>query len=156
MKRTVPNRMLFAETRDQLLAGREVVVRVLGQSMLPFFRSGSRITLRPLREGDLRRGHVVLGETDNGHFVVHRILTVGAVLGNVGFFGLPLVTGLFPDQPIVACYSTMYITSMNFLVFTLGVFFITQKKQYVSLKAAILNPTTLAVAVAILRRICRK
>lgn len=48
MKRTVPNRMLFAETRDQLLAGREVVVRVLGQSMLPFFRSGSRITLRPL------------------------------------------------------------------------------------------------------------
>lgn len=76
MKRTVPNRMLFAETRDQLLAGREVVVRVLGQSMLPFFRSGSRITLRPLREGDLRRGHVVLGETDNGHFVVHRILTV--------------------------------------------------------------------------------
>ena len=57
MKRTVPN-------------------RVLGQSMLPFFRSGSRITLRPLREGDLRRGHVVLGETDNGHFVVHRILTV--------------------------------------------------------------------------------
>ncbi len=79
----------------------------------------------------------------------YRILTVGAVLGNVGFFGLPLVTGLFPDQPIVACYSTMYITSMNFLVFTLGVFFITQKKQYVSLKAAILNPTTLAVAVAI-------
>ena len=33
----------------------------------------------------------------------YRILTVGAVLGNVGFFGLPLVTGLFPDQPIVAC-----------------------------------------------------
>ena len=76
MKRTVPNRMLFAETRDRLLAGREVVVRVLGQSMLPFFRSGSRITLRPLREGDLRRGHVVLGETDNGHFVVHRILSL--------------------------------------------------------------------------------
>lgn len=79
----------------------------------------------------------------------YRILTVGAVMGNVGFFGLPLVTGLFPDQPIVACYSTMYITSMNFLVFTLGVFLITQKKQYVSLKAAILNPTTLSVAVAI-------
>lgn len=79
----------------------------------------------------------------------YRILTVGAVLGNVGFFGLPLVTGLFPDQPIVACYSTMYITSMNFLVFTLGVFFITQKKEYISLRAALLNPTTLSVAVAI-------
>lgn len=76
MKRTVSNRLLFSEAREELLAGRQVTVRVLGQSMLPFFRSGSRITLRPLREGDLQRGHVVLGETDNGHFVVHRILDV--------------------------------------------------------------------------------
>lgn len=75
MKRIVANRLLFTEARDQLLAGREVTVCVSGQSMLPFFRSGSRITLRPLREGDLRRGHVVLGQTDTGHFVVHRILT---------------------------------------------------------------------------------
>lgn len=73
MIRNLPNRLLFAETRDQLLAGRTVTVCVSGQSMLPFFRSGSRITLRPLREGDLRRGHVVLGQTDTGHFVVHRI-----------------------------------------------------------------------------------
>lgn len=76
MKRIVSNRLLFAEARDQLLAGRSVTVCVLGQSMLPFFRSGSRITLRPLREGDLRRGHVVLGQTDSGHFVVHRIFGV--------------------------------------------------------------------------------
>ncbi len=76
MKRSVSNRLLFSEARDQLLAGRSVTIRVLGQSMLPFFQSGSRITLRPLRSGDLRRGHVVLGETDNGHFVVHRILEV--------------------------------------------------------------------------------
>lgn len=76
MIRTVSNRLLFAEARDQLLAGRTVTVCVAGQSMLPFFRSGSRITLRPLRAGDLRRGHVVLGETCTGHFVVHRILAV--------------------------------------------------------------------------------
>jgi len=76
MKRSLSNRLLFSEARDQLLAGRAVTVRVMGQSMLPFFRSGSRITLRPLRDGDLRRGHVVLGQTDSGHFVVHRILHV--------------------------------------------------------------------------------
>ncbi len=78
MKRTVPNRLLFGEAREELLAGRQVTVRVLGQSMLPFFRSGSQITLRPLRPGDLQRGNVVLGETDSGHFVVHRILEVAA------------------------------------------------------------------------------
>ena len=71
------NTTVFGFVRDLLSEGQAVDVRVMGQSMLPFFRSGSRITLRPLREGDLRRGHVVLGETDNGHFVVHRILTVG-------------------------------------------------------------------------------
>jgi len=76
MKRIVSNRLLFTEARDQLLAGRTVTVCVSGQSMLPFFRSGSRITLRPLHDGDLQRGHVVLGETDAGHFVVHRILAV--------------------------------------------------------------------------------
>ena len=75
MEKTVANRIAFAQTRDLLLEGQNVRICVQGQSMLPFFRSGSRITLRPLREGDLRRGHVVLGETDNGHFVVHRILT---------------------------------------------------------------------------------
>lgn len=78
MKRTLPNTLLFAEARRELLGGRPVTLRVLGQSMLPFFRSGSRITLRPLRSGDLRRGHVVLGETDDGRFVVHRILETRA------------------------------------------------------------------------------
>lgn len=79
----------------------------------------------------------------------YRILTIGAMMGNVGFFGLPLVTGLFPGNPVVACYSTMYVTSMNFLVFTVGVFMITRKKQFVSLRAAILNPTTLSAMAAI-------
>ena len=41
-------------------------------------KSGSRIRLRPVRPGDLVRGHVVLGETDAGTFVVHRIIRVEA------------------------------------------------------------------------------
>ena len=49
-------------------------MRLIGQSIHPFFRSGIR--LRPLRPGDLVRGHVVLGETDAGNFVVHRIIRV--------------------------------------------------------------------------------
>lgn len=79
----------------------------------------------------------------------YRILTVGALLGNVGFFGLPVVTALFPDQPIVACYSSMYVISMNLLVFTVGVFMITNERKYISLKAALLNPTTIAVFLAL-------
>lgn len=79
----------------------------------------------------------------------YRILTFGATCGNVGFFGLPLVNGLFPDNPIVSCYSSVYVMSMNLIAFTLGVFLITHDRKYISVKSAILNPTTLAMLVAI-------
>ncbi len=72
------NTTVFGFVRDLLSEGQAVDVRVMGQSMLPFFRSGSRIRLRPVRPGDLVRGHVVLGETEAGNFVVHRIVRVGA------------------------------------------------------------------------------
>lgn len=47
MEKTVANRIAFAQTRDLLLEGQNVRICVQGQSMLPFFRSGSVITLRP-------------------------------------------------------------------------------------------------------------
>ena len=74
-----------------------------------------------------------------------RILCIATVLGNVGFLGLPLVSAMFPDRPIVACYSTVYALSMNLVVFTVGVFLITRDKRYMSLRAAIVNPTSLTI-----------
>ena len=70
------NHIAFAQARDLLQEGLSVRIRVCGQSMLPFFRSGSEIVLRPVREEDFRPGRVVLGETPTGHFVVHRIYRV--------------------------------------------------------------------------------
>ena len=75
----------------------------------------------------------------------YRFLSFATVLGNVGFLGLPLVTAMFPDQPIVACYSTVYALSMNLVVFTVGIYLITRDKRYMSLKAAVLNPTSLTI-----------
>ena len=68
----------FELLRDLLREGREVTVRIEGRSMLPFFRSGARIRLHPIRPDDLQRGHVVLAETDSGQFVIHRIAQVGS------------------------------------------------------------------------------
>lgn len=79
----------------------------------------------------------------------YRILTVASTLGNVGFLGLPMISGIFPDQPIVTCYSCVYVLSMNLLVFTVGTFFITNDRRFVSLKGAILNPSTLAMIAAV-------
>ncbi|MBR2907608.1 MAG: AEC family transporter [Clostridia bacterium] len=79
----------------------------------------------------------------------YRIVTVGSVLGNVGFFGLPVIKALFPLNPEVMCYSAMYGISMNVLAFTVGVFCLTRKKEYMTPKAAILNPTTFGFVVAL-------
>jgi len=80
----------------------------------------------------------------------YRLLMAGSMFGNVGFFGLPVVVALFPDQPIVACYSTLFTLSMNMLAYTLGVFLITDDKKYISPKQALLNPTTISLLVAII------
>ncbi len=44
--------------------------------MLPFFRSGSQIVLRPVRDEDFREGRVVMADAGNERFVVHRIYRV--------------------------------------------------------------------------------
>lgn len=79
----------------------------------------------------------------------YRILSIGAIFGNVGFFGLPLVTSLFPEEPVVACYSSMYVMSMNLLVFTIGVYMITKEKKFISIKSALINPTSIAMYIAL-------
>lgn len=85
----------------------------------------------------------------------YRILTVGGTLGNVGFFGLPIVLALFPDQPIVTCYSTLFVLSMNMLAFTIGVFAITRDKKYISLKEAVVNPVALTAVGAVILYLLR-
>ena len=79
----------------------------------------------------------------------YRILSAGGVLGNVGFMGMPLIASIFPDEPIVLCYSSINVTTMNLIVFTIGVYLITNDKEYVKLKNAILNPTSLAILVSL-------
>lgn len=78
-----------------------------------------------------------------------RVCTIGSVMGNVGFFGLPVVQAILPDNPEVMCYSAVYVLSMNILVFTVGVFCLTRDKKFMSVKAALLNPSTLAFVVAV-------
>lgn len=71
--RLCENRTAFGLARNLLLEGEAVRICVRGQSMLPFFLSGSTIQLHPVTPKDLRRGEVVMAETEQGNFVVHRI-----------------------------------------------------------------------------------
>ena len=79
-----------------------------------------------------------------------RMLSIASVMGNVGFFGMPVVRALFPDAPEAAVYSCVFNISLNILAWTVGVFTLTGEKRYISLRAAFLNPTVLSVAVGLI------
>ena len=73
------------------------------------------------------------------------MLSIASVMGNVGFFGMPVVRALFPAAPEAAVYSCVFNTSLNILAWTVGVYTLTGEKRYISLKAAFINPSVLAV-----------
>ena len=77
-----------------------------------------------------------------------RILNIGSTLGNVGFFGLPVIRALLPAHPEAACYSAIYCVTMNILVFTMGVFCLTKEKKYMSARSALVNPTMIGFYIA--------
>ena len=79
----------------------------------------------------------------------YRIMSIGGVLGNVGFVGMPIIAAVFPEEPIVLCYSSINVMAMNLIVFTIGTYMITNDRKYISIKSAIWNPTTLSILAAI-------
>ncbi|MBQ0010973.1 MAG: AEC family transporter [Ruminococcus sp.] len=78
-----------------------------------------------------------------------RILTIGSIAGNVGFFGIPIMKALMPGAPEVVSYASVYAVSMNILAYTVGVFCLTGDRFYISLKKAFCNPTVLSLFVAV-------
>ncbi|MBR3847282.1 MAG: S24/S26 family peptidase [Alistipes sp.] len=130
------NVLVFGAVRDLLLEGKSVKISVKGQSMLPFFRSGSTILLRPLRDGDLRRLNVVLADI-GGHFAVHRIIRVEpnriTLLGDGNIAGVEIVA---PE----AIYGIVEISALHRFFARLWLW-MRPLRRY---------------PLAILRRICRK
>ena len=82
---------------------------------------------------------------DNGKY---RVLTVGSALGNLGYFGLPLVQAVF-QSPEVTVYASIYVVSMNLILFIVGVFLLTRRKDLITVKSALFNPATLGLIVGL-------
>lgn len=128
--RTIANRELFAIVRDTLLEGKTVRVAVNGQSMLPLFRSGSTIIMRPVREEDIRKYSVVMA--DVGHaFVVHRIIEVGdeviTLLGDGNIYGTEQVTrekiyGVVDCSPLHLFFAKIWLWLRPVRRFPLAIF----------------------------------
>ncbi|MEJ5089549.1 hypothetical protein GEO21_05805 [Sphingobacterium faecium] len=82
--RIISNALYFEEVAYQLRAGKEVCIRVKGNSMLPFIKSGDRVLLVSYRSDRLFLGANILAKYD-GNFVFHRY--VGQKNGNIVLAG---------------------------------------------------------------------
>ena len=82
--------------------------------------------------------------------VKYRMLTVSFGLGNAGFFGIPIIKALLPNNPEVACFACVYIVGMNMLTFTIGAYCLTGDKKRMTFKKAFLNPPFISLVVALI------
>lgn len=83
------------------------------------------------------------------HDVKYRIYSVATTLANGAFMGVPVLEALFPNHPQAIAFSAMYSLAMNILGWSVASFIISQDKKFVSVKKILLNPATIALALAI-------
>lgn len=69
----VRNDVFFAGVQEMLRQGKSVRIRVRGSSMLPFLRHNDDALLALPEEKRIRRGTVVVAQTDESGIVLHRI-----------------------------------------------------------------------------------
>lgn len=75
MKKSLPNDLLIPEVAELIRQGRTVTLTARGNSMNPFIVDRrDRIVLSPCTDDRLQPGAVVLAETDDRRYVLHRIV----------------------------------------------------------------------------------
>ena len=78
----------------------------------------------------------------------YRVYNIAAVLGNCGFFGIPVVERLFPERQDAAVYCLVFTLAFNLLCWTMVQYIITRDRKYIQAKRLFLNPSTLSFAAA--------
>lgn len=84
----------------------------------------------------------------------YRIFTIASVMGNTGFFGLPIVKALLPGSPEVMCYSCVASAALNMLTFTMGVFCLTGDKKHMKLTRVLFNVNVVSFVIGLTLSLC--
>ena len=81
--------------------------------------------------------------------VAYRIYTIASCFGNVGFLGVPILEAVLPGNTVALAISSVFLVIMNEIGWTIGSLIISLDKKYVRLKMIFLNPSILAIYVAL-------
>ncbi len=79
-----------------------------------------------------------------------RIYSIAVCLGNVGFFGIPLIEALLPDCPEAVAYAVPFSFALNVFCWSLGAAVITGDRKYAKIQKALFNPASIASLLGLL------
>lgn len=80
------------------------------------------------------------------------VFIFASAFSNCGYIGIPVINSLFRgsiDLSEMLIYVSIYIAVFNIINWTIGIYIISGDKKYMSLKNAIINPSTIAILIAL-------
>ncbi len=77
-----------------------------------------------------------------------RVFIVATALGNVGYFGVPLLEHFLPEYPFAAVFSQIFSLTMNIVSWTLGLFVISRDKKFIRPQKLLTIPLVLSMVIA--------
>lgn len=72
----------------------------------------------------------------------------GMIFPNAGFIGIPLVKAILGDGAVFQL--SAFLVATNFVMWTYGIYIVTNDKQYMTIKKAIVNPATIGTIIGLL------
>ena len=81
--------------------------------------------------------------------IAYRIYTIASCFGNVGFLGVPILEAVLPGNSVALAISSVFLVVMNEIGWTVGSLIISLDRKYVRLKMIFLNPSIIAIYVAL-------
>lgn len=79
-----------------------------------------------------------------------RALRFCSVFPNCGFMGIPMAAAMWPDQPKIVLYVSIFNVVNTFLLLTVGVYVLSGDKKQVNLKKTLISPIFFAIVVGVL------
>lgn len=76
-----------------------------------------------------------------------RVERYGMAFGNVGFIGIPLISGVFGEEAVI--FAAAYMVAFNLLSWTYGVVVLQGSSKALSFRRAILNPGVIGSLIAV-------
>lgn len=73
-----------------------------------------------------------------------------AIFSNCGFLGIPLASAMFPDEPAVVAFVSLFNVFSTLMLLTLGVYIYSGDRRHICVRRAILKPITVAVVLGII------